>query len=665
MKKSKMKKSIDIYKNLISFLFGTLLFLLPLIFSKSTSELFEFNKIILLYFSTLTITTLWLLRSIKQKKLILSRTIFDIPILLLLGANILSTVFSIDTRTSIFGYYGRFNGGLTSQICHSLLFFAFVSNIDKSSIKKYLWVVVSSLLISGVISILEHFGFFATCGLMGFGFFDSCWVQDVKTRVFSTFGQPNWLAAGIVAVIPFIQYLFLNIKDKNKRIDNTLIFVGIAIFLILGLSLIFTGSRSGILAFFVSEALFLTGLIIKKNNYILKYTVFLVTIFTFMFLTIQFKLGSNQHETESINSVAGPSLETGGTESSVIRKYVWQGALNVFLKNPILGTGVETFAYSFPRYKPVEHNLTSEWDFIYNKAHNEFLNYLANTGIVGFGLYMTFVSTTLIVLIKTYHKEDNLLYLSLLSSFISILTTNFFGFSVVFVSTLFYLIPAFYEVEKKQSQNNYRSFQIKKVFSDSLVVITLILFGLTFLKIINYYQADVFYNKAQAAGSDKLDYINKAIEKSPKEPIYTAFKASITKNLDLSETAYNLSPLNQNIRKVFISNLIEATNNKVNYYPQAEDLILKSIEYSENDPKLYYQLGLIQLKLGKDELGLKSLNKAVELKSNYKDARFALGKSYQAIKKYDLAKSEYEYILKNIDSKDELTQKSLKEINSD
>ena len=72
-------------------------------------------------------------------------------------------------------------------------------------------------------------------------------------------------------------------------------------------------------------------------------------------------------------------LENGGTESGQIRLIVWQGALEIFKHYPIFGSGVETFAYSYFQYKPISHNLVSEWDFLYNKAHNEFLNYLATT----------------------------------------------------------------------------------------------------------------------------------------------------------------------------------------------------------------------------------------------------------------------------------------------
>ena len=72
--------------------------------------------------------------------------------------------------------------------------------------------------------------------------------------------------------------------------------------------------------------------------------------------------------------------ELGGTDPGKIRLLVWQGAFEAWKNNPIFGTGVETFAFAYYKYKSPAHNLTSEWNFLYNKAHNEFLNYLTTTG---------------------------------------------------------------------------------------------------------------------------------------------------------------------------------------------------------------------------------------------------------------------------------------------
>src|SRR5688500_15955986 len=108
--------------------FYTLFFLTPLIWLPVNYELFEFNKMMLVYLLTSIITFSWLIKMVLEKKLLVKRTPLDILILLFLTANILSTIFSIDRTLSVWGYYSRSNGGLLSIISYILLYYALVSN---------------------------------------------------------------------------------------------------------------------------------------------------------------------------------------------------------------------------------------------------------------------------------------------------------------------------------------------------------------------------------------------------------------------------------------------------------------------------------------------------------------------------------------------------------
>ena len=49
--------------------------------------------------------------------------------------------------------------------------------------------------------------------------------------------------------------------------------------------------------------------------------------------------------------------------------------------------------------------MTSEWDYLYNKAHNEYLNYLTTTGIVGLGTHLLLLAGFLIFCRVTYPKS--------------------------------------------------------------------------------------------------------------------------------------------------------------------------------------------------------------------------------------------------------------------
>ena len=90
---------------------------------------------------------------------------------------------------------------------------------------------------------------------------------------------------------------------------------------------------------------------------------------------------------------------------------------------------------------------------------------------------------------------------------------------------------------------------------------------------------------------------------------------------------------------------------------KAVDTNKSAIIISPNDSKLYYQLGLLEMKLNKLDDATLSLEKSILLKPNYKEARFALGSLYKAIGNTQKANENFKYILENIDPNDELTKK--------
>jgi O-antigen ligase len=367
--------------------------------------------------------------------------------LVFFGSQLASTILSIDPLTSWLGYYSRFNGGLVSVICYTLLYWAFVSNIDSKRAMKLVYVTLISGALVAFYGVLEHFGIDK-----------KIWVQDVQSRVFSTLGQPNWLAAWLIALIPVTWSLILKTGIKLKSYKFWIYF---SLSILLFWAMIFTKSRSGYLGFAIASVIF-WGLTAWQNRREIK-TLFLPLILVgagiFVICLISgtewtpslkdlIKKPSAASQAQKAAQAGATALETGGTESSTIRRIVWTGAIQVWLHYPIFGTGVETFAYSYYLYRPAEHNLTSEWDFIYNKAHNEYLNFAANSGTAGILSYLALVGFTIYLFFKK-GKPDNRdsfetgnLKFALLAGYVSILVTNFFGFSVVPIQLEFFLFPA-------------------------------------------------------------------------------------------------------------------------------------------------------------------------------------------------------------------------------
>lgn len=436
----------------MSVFFSLLFIFVPLIWLPNTSELFEFNKLILTYILTALIVSTWAIRMIIKKKIIFRKTLLDWPILLFLLSTLISLLFSIDPHVSWFGYYSRWNGGLLSLISYSLLYWAFVSNMNPKSALNAIRYTLYAAIIIAIYASLEHFGASISC-LLTTGSFDvTCWVQDVQNRVFATLGQPNWLAAYITALIFVpLSAAISNFKFLiSKQVSKSQI-LNLCIFLLLFATLLFTKSRSGLLAFGISWAIFWGIHMIRLGQlkiWSIRNFVAINLLLLLLTITIPNPLRDLVLKTRDQRPTAsqGTALESGGTESGAIRKIVWTGALRIWQANPknfLIGTGPETFAESYYQYRPVEHNQTSEWELLYNKAHNEFLNYLATTGLLGLLSYLLLLIIQFSVFVK---KSPNIEYrtlnIALLAGWLTISITNFWGFSVVIMQLFLFLFPA-------------------------------------------------------------------------------------------------------------------------------------------------------------------------------------------------------------------------------
>jgi len=482
--------------------------LIPLLFTAVNEELFEFIKMLAVYVLAITVTSSYLIIRVAQKRWRWQRTPLDIVLGLFLFAQIFSTVFSIHPATSFFGYYTRFHGGLLSTLAYVAIFYVLVNYLRdlpyRRAIKSiqylFLSVIIGALLV-GMYAIPEHFGHSASCLIVQGSFDVACWVQDVQNRVFATIGQPNWLAAYMIMVIPVAMVGLLTGRSGITKAKNYLIKFGwLSLIVVYYLTLIFTKSRSGWLGLIFGLAIFVSGWLIAKwkisknqadsdqsknikqnstttqligSSIIFSTLVGLLVVLSAIFGTpFSPPLFSNhQSAPTTIVTPTGTSLESGGTESGEIRKIVWQGSVKVWQRYPVFGSGLETFAYSYYQDRPMTHNLVSEWNFLYNKAHNEFLNYLATTGLVGLLTYLLLLGwgcwlgvklfwqrtknlsqltnrheSTLVDFVNLSFVFSPLFPLALVSSIAALSVSNFFGFSTVMVTLLMYIFLAIVSV---------------------------------------------------------------------------------------------------------------------------------------------------------------------------------------------------------------------------
>jgi O-antigen ligase len=689
----------------LNWAYALLFFLVPFLFTPKNFELFEFNKMIAVYILTVVIAGLWLGRMVLEKRFIFRRTFFDIPLFIFLISQYLSFLFSIDHHISLWGFYSRFNGGLVSIICYILLYWAYVSNvIEPENAKYHLKLLLISAGIVSVYAIMEHFGVSPSCVFI-YGTFDtSCWIQQVQERVFATLGQPNWLAAWLTAVIPLTWAQLIYAEHQKLSASWRTKYLPVLLSSILFLTIIYTKSRSGLLGIAVADAAF-WGIIAIKNikdiNVIKGYSKsFIICHLSFIILvaasgtpwtpSVFDKLAPKPLPAAQAQQPSTPALEGGGTETSAIRKIVWKGAIDIGLAHPLFGTGVETFAESYYQYRPAQHNNVSEWDFLYNKAHNEFLNYFATTGFFGLGSYLILIGFFLIWSIKQQITSNyNLLLAGLLAGYISILVTNTFGFSVVNVQLLFFLFPAMAAVitsEEKFVKYNLLDKLIERLPQKAALTTILIFCFLLLLQFTRFWFADTHYAKANQyfqMGQAQPSFLeaSQALSLNENEPVYDDLMAQSAAALATAANQQQESTLsaelanlaikhsNKSIQtspyslqfwtgrtRVFYSLAEADPAHATDYLGQALEAITRATILAPTHPKMFYNLGLIQIRLGLTAQGEASLLKAVSLKPDYKEPRYALALLFASQKKYPAAIKQGKYILEKIDPTDKTVQ---------
>jgi len=499
-------------------LFYSLFIVPPLLMSSQTSEMFEFNKMLFIYLISVIVFGLWCIHYIVRRPQLYLPKIVLIPLVIFVISMIASTFQSIDPHTSLFGYYGRWNGGLISIISFIVLFFVFIQVFTKEHVHTLLKISLVASAIVMLWGFLAKFGLDLSCLVFVRELSNTCWTAQFQPsiRMFSTLGQPNWLGSYLAIHFFIALYYFLNsyplLKDHESTLDKMrhvlskfhllkeshpfgrhLFYVVYLIFNFL--AIYFTKSRSSLLAvglmLLVGGIVVVTSRIAKTQRSWVRLTA-IVILFSAVMLLVNAR-------TFSLDEKLPENLEI--TDSFEIRKIVWSGAVDLGKKYPFLGTGPETFAYSYFFTKLAKHNTTSEWDFIYNKAHNEFLNYFATTGLIGLISYLLVIGSTLYIF-SFYSKryQSSRAFITLLSlGYGTLLVTNFFGFSTSTIQLFFFLIPAMVLVLDQKDQKDISVREALKGSSSakaiSFGVVVLLLFAIAYLY--RYHAADRLYKQAK------------------------------------------------------------------------------------------------------------------------------------------------------------------------
>jgi O-antigen ligase len=179
-------------------------------------------------------------------------------------------------------------------------------------------------------------------------------------------GHPNFLAGYLVITLPFTFYLI-----KKRKIFSIFLFFQVW-------AVIQSGSRMAVfLLFAVLGFYFLRCL--KKERFLLLF--FLILIL----LSLPFAREVSFYEN---------------------RWRIWQKGWLAFGQRPIFGWGLENFEYAFGSVLKPEKDIGLT-DIRVDKAHNEFLEIAVSSGIVGLGLYLAIIFSSLKLFWQKLKSSEN------------------------------------------------------------------------------------------------------------------------------------------------------------------------------------------------------------------------------------------------------------------
>lgn len=193
----------------------------PLVFYTKAYDVFEFNKITVLQVLCCLAAPLLLFKLLFVRPLKVTRSALDLPVLAWLLVACVATYSTVNRRLSLHGVFEDFEG-LTTWFMYVFLFWWPLQHVRT---ERQIRLVLGSVALAGTLV-----GFYGL--LQNFGIDFVPWNPDTYNpgRMFSTMGNPNFLAAYTVMSMPITFVLFLDLPDTiktDKAFCSALIVLGL------------------------------------------------------------------------------------------------------------------------------------------------------------------------------------------------------------------------------------------------------------------------------------------------------------------------------------------------------------------------------------------------------------------------------------------------------
>ncbi len=254
------------------------------------------------------------------------------------------------------------------------------------------------------------------------------WRGAFGPRVFSTYGNPNFYGDFLVIIFPILLTQFL----KTRRWSL------VPLMGMLLINLVATETKGAMLGFALVCVLFAVAALFYFAEHSRPYRAKILGVAAFGALALV--------------GVTAKNLETH-IVSVNFRLFTWEATWDMIRTHPFIGSGVGAFPPLYPAFRrPAIFHIEGKHNTETDHAEDEYLEEFLDNGILGFGIFLWLVFSTLLVGARSLGQLTTSLALKdgrpppraydltgLLVSFAGMLGHNFFDVSLRFVSSGVYL----------------------------------------------------------------------------------------------------------------------------------------------------------------------------------------------------------------------------------
>lgn len=474
------------------------LFLVPVFFAwfQENYNVFDLNKSVLLRALIGLALAAWLVRFCIERRTSWAGgrrvALFGFVALILFC---ISALAALHPLMSLLGSYERQQGLLNIAHYFGLFFLIAATASDRRRIKALL------------IALLAGSGLVAAYGVvqaLGVDFFR--WGESSDQRIFSTFGQPNFLGHYLATLLPLSLYAFVHIA---RRFWQHLVFGILAAAQVF--CLICTYSRGAWIAVFLTALAFILWELWRRQRRVW----FFSLVAAGLALSALLSFGSLRHMVidSFVRNGSGISLRVASildplSGSGKSRMLYWQAAWTAMreapLQHQLFGFGPDGQADAFVSYYRPEWAFYEQINSYPDRAHNFIFDLLLQFGWLGALGFVAFVSLIAIRLTRYARRqsgEDYWLSVTLLAALSIYTLNNLLSFSLTGMNVVLYGllgIAAVVAGDFRTREKNWNFFQPLSLclMSGALIILGLIMFyGYS----IRPYVADYYYFEAKKA----------------------------------------------------------------------------------------------------------------------------------------------------------------------